>query len=77
MFFTGGKGREKTGRGRLALSHQRQGELYYWMLAAHKSGLQAAGVVRPRAYLLFEVANGIFIGIGEKVKDAVFDVVLF
>lgn len=30
-----------------------------------------------KAYLLFEVADGIFIGIGEKVKDAVFDVVLF
>lgn len=30
-----------------------------------------------KAYLLFEVADGIFISIGEKVKDAVFDVVLF
>lgn len=27
-------------------------------------------------YLLFEIANGIFICIGEKVEDAVFDVVL-
>lgn len=29
-----------------------------------------------KAYLLFEVANGVLVSIGEKVKDAVFDVVL-
>lgn len=29
-----------------------------------------------RRYLLFEVANGVLVGVGEEIQDVVFDVVL-
>lgn len=70
-------GREKTGRGAPFLTSARCNRgLSYWMLCTQ---VRAPGgrYAETKAYLLFEVANGILISIGEEVKDAVFDVVLF
>lgn len=64
----GGKGREKTDRGGPFLTGARG--LYYWIRAPDSRYSET------KADLLFEVANGVLVGIGEEVKDAMFDVVL-
>lgn len=49
--------------------------LCYWKLCT-QTWAPSSRYGETTAHLLFEVADGIFVSIGEKVKDAVFDVVL-
>lgn len=50
--------------------------LYYLLEAVHPNLGPGSRYGGTTAHLLFEVADGIFVSIGEKVEDAVFDVVL-